>query len=243
MRVIGLIVVVVLISFHYSFSQTAVPTQVRAQLTLAGLGSGLTKGDILYGVPLPPGRVVGDTYLNNSWNPAKIMLYGGKVIEGFAVKYDVKEEMLEIRGRNGIKLLEARRVQTLVWADSASGEQRFFVNAGEYREDGAPLTGLLEVISDGDLPLFKKTFVVQKDPTYVPAFNAGTRDTKIMKKEKFYFSKTKNLTKVGGKKTLLTAFGDHSDEVEQFMKSNKLSTNEDDLERIFEFYNSKVQVN
>src|SRR5689334_8425733 len=133
MRVIRLIIVL-LIACQYSFSQTAVPTQIRAKMTLEGLGNGLSKGDLLYGVPLPPGNVIGDAYLNKTWNPAKIFMYGGKVIDGFAVRYDIKNEVLEIKARNGIKILETRLIQTLVWADSTSGEQTFFVNAAEYRE-------------------------------------------------------------------------------------------------------------
>lgn len=241
MRVISFLIVF-LIFVQSAFSQAAIPQAMRAQFTLEGLGDGLSKGDLLYGVPLPAGRVLGDSYLQESWNPAKILIYGNdKIIEGFAVKYDIKAQILEIKARNGIKILEAHRIKTLVWLDSATNQQQFFVNAKEYTEDGAPLSGLLEVISDGSIPLLKRTLILEKDPTYVPAFNAGSRDTKLMKKDKFYFSKNRMLTKIGSRKSLLPAFGDRSNEMEEFMKSKKLSMGEDDLAQIFEFYNSKFQ--
>jgi len=60
--------------FLDSFGQWAIPAQMRAENTLDRLSSKntMSASDILYGVPLPPGSVVGDDYLDKKWNMATI---------------------------------------------------------------------------------------------------------------------------------------------------------------------------
>src|SRR5688500_16459670 len=81
------------------FGQNAIPANMRAQFTLDQLNqNGLATGDVLYGVAPPPGRVVGDTYIDKKWNIGKILLYEKeKVIQGYPVRYDIKGDLLEIK--------------------------------------------------------------------------------------------------------------------------------------------------
>src|SRR5688572_30772325 len=110
----------------FSFSQTVVPPQLRAQMTFDRLTDydGLGKGDVLYGIPLPPGKTIGDSYLDPKWNAAAIMLYeNDKLIEGYPVRFNISDDMLEIKSRYGIKVLEARKVKSMVWIDSITQAQ------------------------------------------------------------------------------------------------------------------------
>ena len=227
-----------------SIAQTAVPDALRARFTIERLisGTGLSKSDLMYGIPLPPGSVVGDTYLDKKWNLSEIILYeNDRVIEGYPIKYDIKGEMIEISARNGIKVIEARKIHTFAWIDSLIQTKHFFVNAKEYRLDGSPLTGFLEVVSDGQVPLFKRTVIYERAPDYVPALDMGTRDTRILKKEVFYMRKGKDLKKIGSRRSLLSELGTHADDVEQYIKVNNLDLDkENHLIRVFDYYNSKL---
>lgn len=232
----------VLVQFE-AFSQWAIPVQMRAENTLDRLSDkgGLSNSDILYGVPMPPGNVIGDNYLDKKWNKANILLYQSEaVIEGYPVKYDVKSDLIEIKTNAGIKILDVKKIKNIVWVDSVSSAPHYFVNAGEFKKEGVPSKGLVEVLVDGTLPLVKKTELFVKKPTYNAALDVGTRDTKIYPKETIYFVKDGEMLKVKGKKDVMGAAGDRANEIESFIKSNKLNVNKEaDLKKVFEFLNSK----
>lgn len=225
------------------FGQWAIPAQMRAENTLDRLSDkgGLSNSDILYGVPLPPGSVIGDNYLDKKWNKANILLYQTEtIIEGYPVKYDVKSDLIEIKTNVGIKVLDVKKVKNLVWVDSISSAPHYFVNAGEFKKEGVPSKGLLEVLVDGTLPLVKKTEFFVKKPTYNAALDVGTRDTKIYPKETTYFVKEGEMIKVKGKKDIAAAAPERAKEVETFIKVNKLNVNKEaDLIKVFEFLNAK----
>ncbi len=225
------------------FGQWAIPAQMRAENTLDRLSDkgGLSNSDILYGVPLPPGKVIGDNYLDKKWNKANILLYQSEtVIEGYPIKYDIKSDLVEIKTNAGIKILDIKKIKNIVWVDSITSIPHYFVNAGEFKREGVPSRGLLEVLVDGNIPLVKKTELFVKKPTYNAALDVGTRDTKIYPKETNYYVKDGEMIKVKGKKDISAAAADRANEVESFIKVNKLNVNkETDLIRVFEILNSK----
>src|SRR3990170_1363664 len=106
-----------LISFGYA--QSVVPNNIRAANTLDRLvEDGLSNADMLYGFPLPEGKIIGDTYLETQWKAASILLYDkDKLIEGFPARYDIYLNELEIKAKNGIKVLKGDKVKSFVWMD------------------------------------------------------------------------------------------------------------------------------
>jgi len=237
-----LVLLSILLQFQV-FGQWAIPAQMRAENTLDRLSDkgGLSNSDILYGVPLPPGKVIGDNYLDKKWNKANILLYQSEtVIEGYPIKYEIKSDLVEIKTNAGIKILDIKKIKNIVWVDSVTLIPHYFVNAGEFKREGVPSRGLLEVLVDGTIPLVKKTELFVKKPTYNAALDVGTRDTKIYPKETTYYVKEGEMIKVKGKKDIPAAAADRANEVESFIKVNKLNVNkETDLIRVFEFLNAK----
>jgi hypothetical protein len=226
-----------------TFGQAAIPPQLRAENTLDRMSAknSLSGSDILYGLPVPPGSTIGDNYLNKEWNQATFLLYQSeKMIEGYPAKYDIQSDLFEVKTTNGIKILDGSKVKNTVWIDSLTSRPHYFINGKEYQIEGVPSSGILEILVDGAFPLFKKTELYVKEPTYNVAFDVGSRDKKILQKETIFSGKDKDLVKLKNKKDVLAAAGDRANEVESFIKSNKLSVNkEGDLIRVFEFLNSK----
>jgi len=233
------------ISFTHisSFAQWAIPTNMRAENTLDRLSDkgGLSRSDLLYGIPMAPGNVIGDNFLDKKWNKATILIYQSEtMIEGHPVKYDIKSEVIEIKTNAGIKILRGDKVKNMVWVDSLTSEPHYFINASEFKKEGVESRGLLEVIVDGDLPLLKKTEIYVKQPTYNAAMGSGSKDTKIFQKEVFLYSSDKNLLDINSKKDVLAAAGDRKAEVETFIKENKINTNKlPGLKKVFELLNGK----
>ena len=236
---IGLAIVVLSLPV-ISHGQWAMPQVMRSQMTLNRISEkGITMNDLLYGVPLTGGGVTGTVYLDNKWNAATLMLYeDDRLLEGYYVKYNLKDNEVEVKARNGIKVIEAAKLRSFVWKDSLTGETRSFVNGKEFREDSIPLTTMLEVLVDGPLPLVGKTTVNVKDPTYVVAFDVGSRETQIRKKTAWYYVRDQSILKITNKKRLLEVFGERSAEMDKYIKINQLPVNDQEgLVRIFQHYN------
>jgi len=73
-------------------AQNTLPDQIRIRQTLDGLSDlgGLSQNDMLYGIDIEPGRLLGDYYLDSKWNKASLLLYeSDRMIDGYYVKYDI----------------------------------------------------------------------------------------------------------------------------------------------------------
>jgi len=196
---------------------------------------------MLYGIPLPEGKVVGDTYLSTEWKRSVILLYdNNKLIEGFPVRYDIKSDDLEVKGRSDIKVLEGRKIKSFMWIDSSRSEPYYFVNAKDFKVGGVPLTGFFEVLADGNSPLFKKVNISVKKADYNVTLNMGSRDDKILKNSTYYFADGNRVSEIpGSKKKFLQLLKSKADEVESYMDENGLSIKkEEELVAIFKYYNS-----
>jgi hypothetical protein len=237
---------VLLASISSCYAQAVVPPNIRATNTLDNLSdmTRLGNGDLIYGIPIDEGKVVGDTYLNTHWQYGNILLYEKEqLIEGFPVRYDIRLDELEVKARNGVKVLMGNKVRSFVWADSVTKVQSYYVNAGDFKDDdNVAYTGFFQVLSDGALPLFKKTVIDIKKADYNVQLNVGSHDDKILKKSDYYTMKDKQVVELpSGKKKLVAMFPDKSEEVEKFIRDSDLAVNrEDHLRLIFEYYNSLV---
>lgn len=228
------------------FSQ-AIPQNVRTQMSMDRLArmNFSTNENAVIGLAAPPGRVLGDTYLDKKWNMGTVMIADkGTVVEGYPMKYDMKGQNVEIKTVGGIRLLDVRKVGHLVWLDSITQQAHYFVNASKYKHDDVPMIGLMEVLVDGEKSLFKKTKLNVKQPTYVAALDVGSRDTEIYKKSVFCYNNGQDVVEIKSKKKFIEGLGDHGADIEKYIKDNRLDVkSESDLRHIFEFYNSKVQAN
>jgi hypothetical protein len=242
MRIIAILILN--LSAQYLLAQSAIPNQIRATNTIARLSDadGLGRNDLMLGIPMPPGRVIGDTYLDRKWNPGSLLLADSEqMIEGFPIKYDISLDRIEIMAKNGVKVIEGKKIKSMVWKDSITNLPRYFVTARDFKMDGVGLTGFVEVLSDGTTPLLKRTTIVEKQPDYVPALDVGSRDKKILRREMFFYPLSGELIKITNKKTLLSACGDQADDVDSYIKVNKLNVNKEyGLTKTFEYYNSKT---
>jgi hypothetical protein len=220
-----------------------IPSNVRATNTIERLtdSNGLGTNEMMYGIPLPEGKVIGDTYLSTQWKRSVILLYeNNKLLEGYPVRYDINADELDVRGVNGVKVLAGKKVKSFVWIDSARKEPYYFVNAKDYKEDGVPLIGFFEVLVDGTSPLFKKINITVKKADYNVTLSVGSRDDKILKNPAYYLAEDNKVYEIpASKKKFLPLLKRNASQVEAYMESNGLSPKkEEDLLLIFKYYNS-----
>ena len=220
-----------------------VPKNIRATNTLDNLfdGSGLANTENLWGIPLEPGAVVGNAYLNPEWKRTALSLYDAeKVLKGYLTRYEIDRDQFEIKTTFGIKVLSGKKVRSFVWMDSLTKTPHFFVNGHDFKPAaGVPVTGFFEVLVEGDLTLLSRTKVVVKKPTYNQQLDMGNRDTRIEKRTEFYYMDNNLLHELPStKKKIILVFEDHAEALQDFVKVNNLSWSEEQhLKYIFEHYN------
>ena len=236
-------IILLLITALHALGQSVVPPNIRATNTLEKLFdyNGIDEGDILYGIPLPEGKVVGDTYMDTHWRNANVMLYEKeKLIEGFPMRYDIHLDELEFKSKSGIKVLAGSKVKSFVWADSITRTPAYFINGKSFRnEDDVPYTGFFEVLEEGSVSLLKKTYISVRKADYNVAMNVGSRDDKILKKNRYYVLKENRLVELpSSRKKFLSIFNDNP-RLDEYIRQNSLSvTDEHDLKLIMSQYNS-----
>ena len=243
----NLVAILVLLVFAYKcYAQAVVPPNVRASNTLDRLKESRDFGsaDILYGIPLPEGKTIGDTYLDTHWKNSSILLYENeKLIEGFLIRYDIMTDEVEVKSKKGIKILKGIKIKSFVWVDSVTKAPDYFVNAKDFKdESNVPYSGFFQVLTEGSLPLFKKTEIDIKKADYNIQFNVGSHDDRILKKSEFYTLKDKLVIELPfSKKKIIALFGDKSELMEEFIKESDLSIAKgDQLKIIFDHYDSLV---
>lgn len=198
----------------------------------------LPVGQILTGMSTSSeSEIVGDPYWDNHWGKSSLLLYkDDELVEGYITRYDIYKDEFEFKLSNDIRVMNGSKVKNIVWIDSLTNKTRYLVNGKEYKEEGISLTGFLEILVDDEVALFKRLKIEVLKPDFNPALNVGSKDTRILKKESYYFNSGESLIRIKSKKSLDALGPKYEQRVNQFMKTNNIKfNNEGDLTRLFQF--------
>ncbi|MBL7843656.1 MAG: hypothetical protein JNK44_07315 [Cyclobacteriaceae bacterium] len=198
----------------------------------------LPVGQILTGMSTPSvSEIVGNPYWDTHWGKSSLLLYkNDELVEGYVTRYDIYKDEFEFRLTNDVRVMSGSKVKNVVWIDSVTNKPRYLINGREYKEDGAPLSGFVEVLVEAKVALFKHIKIEVLKPDFNPALNVGSKDTRILKKESFYFNSGESLIRIKSKKSLDALGSKYEQRINQFMKTNNIKlNNESDLVRLFQF--------
>ncbi len=200
----------------------------------------IRSGSIPSVMPAAAPEVKGDVYLTPDYRITTFVLYDNeKLIEGFASKYDINKNEFDILTHQGVRVLPGNKVKSLVWMDSLTKQPQYFFNYQDVKnEEGVPYLGFFQLLSDGTMPLLKKTELIFRKADFNPALNVGSKDHRYIKKPHYYTIKDSKMIVIPGKKIYLL-FADHQDEAQKFIKKNSLDLSmENHLAALFDYYNS-----
>jgi hypothetical protein len=202
------------------------------------IGAGTTS---LLGMPMRGADVIGDTYLFADWRQSNIMLYDDdKLIENYAVRYDMKDDNVEFKFGNEVRVLKGNRVKSFVSIDSVSKTPSYFMNGKDFvNKDNTPFDGFMQVMSDGYMPLLKRYEMYIKQPDFNIALNVGSIDYKIIKRLEYYYMQDGKLHLLpSGRGAILNVFGEDKGKMKEFMKLNNVQVSEEHhLSATFDYYN------
>lgn len=225
-----------------SFCQ-AVNQYVKSNNFLMRLGRNNGKigiGDVFVNLPSANdgGEVVGDPYWDFHWGSSALELYNRKqLIENYLTRYDIRQHEFEFKFDNDIKVLRGDLVKTVIWKDSLTQQPRYLVNAKDYREDNVQLLGFFEVLVDSTNSLFKKVYLEILKPDFSPALNVGSKNTRIIKKENYYYNINREVYKIKSAKSFDILFQDKKVPMNNFIKKERIKFNrESDLVKVFNYF-------
>lgn len=224
----------------------AIQKTIRANniTTLFNERPNMLGGNMIYGIPPEPKKLVGTSYIDDKWNAASILLYRDQeMLEGFRARYNVISNMFELMEpeNNLVSIMPGLRIQNIVWVDSAYKVPRYFVNGMDFKEEGAPISGFFEVLVDGELPLMRRTKIILKESNYNQALMVGERDDQLLKRNFYYFLEGEEVVELQkNRKKFYAVFGDLAEEMEQFANDNSLNHREPNhIFQLFTYYNSQ----
>jgi hypothetical protein len=228
-----------LLSQPEALGQNSASQTVRATNTLMRIGSGnsFSPTDMIQMMPSSSVSTVdGNPYWDERWGASSVLLYDKPTPnDGWYTRYDIRSDEFEFLVNKQIKVAKGSVIKNVVWVDSLTQKTRFLVNAKDYKLDGVPLLGFIEVLVDGDQQLIKRIELQVLKPNYNEAMSTGSKNSKITKKELFYYSDNGELFEIKSRKSLAPLFGEQSEQMSSFIKEEKLKTGrESDLVRIFE---------
>lgn len=172
------------------------------------------------------------------WHEGKIVLVEGDTLKGM-VKYDMQQDLVQytIMDRKA-EVFTARKVLFFeIFDESIKKYRRFFTlpfaTTTGYR---APL--FFELLEEGKMTLLARELLEYKTPSSPYYFGSYQR---LVLTYKYFFLKENGTVEefAGTKNDLLDLMGKKSDEVEKYMRTNRLKFDDkQDLSRIVAYYNS-----
>jgi hypothetical protein len=173
---------------HRLAAQTAsaIPDNVRASYNIDRMGDGIIN-EMIFGIPMPGPKLLGDTYIDGEWRKGKVLLYGQEKFVGvYPLRYDLDRQEMEVQHTGSIRVIPGNKVRSFV-SVQADGSNAVFVNVKEYKFHESPaIDGFLRVVHDGTIGLLSAMVIEVKKPDYNEALNVGSRDYKVYKRENFY---------------------------------------------------------
>jgi hypothetical protein len=227
----------------------AMPTHIGEMSTYVGDGFGqhraITPDEVDYSANAP----IGTTFLTDDWNKGTIFFTLNRKLEDQQFQFDIELNQFLLKGDEDLEELSDARVVNGVNVmafvmNNKGGDTRQFLNSmnSGFKVNGVPLLGFVEMLTNGNITLFRKLETSVIKASYNVALNAGTKQDKIVKKEVYYLKKkdSNELMEVSRKtKDNLAFLGTQQDKVKAYMKENKLRFNKgDEIIQIIEYYNT-----
>jgi len=229
-----------------SFAQLSEGSKINAN---TGVGLNSSKAGVFWNSATTAPNMIGQFYLDSLWHEGNVKFtsvipqFGGgstDTLNGILIRYNVLNDQLEVladKSKNDIRVIQGNNLKNFTVKLSENDVLKFD-NAATFRSD-KELGGFFETLVNGRLSLMKHYRAKTIKPTYNAGFGTGEKNTIVSVVGEYYVVSNGKLEKINqSKKALISLMKDRESEVENYIKSSGLNfKSEDDLVRLFEFYN------
>ncbi len=200
----------------------------------------LNRAPALKEMPVAPPEVEGSSYLNEEWLLGNIEIKRNNIIEDVPIRYDIKNQSLEIKYDGQVKICPLDRIHNFSYLNFEGNQFKYF-NTSEVNNIRFDLPkGICRILVNDNTKLIKYIYAETIKSNYNVALAIGDPNHKIVIKETPFAIANDEVYEV---KSTLKAnsniFGTKTELIKSFAKKNKLKfTDDEDLIQIFEYYNS-----
>lgn len=172
------------------------------------------------------------------WHEGKIVLLEGDTLKG-QMKYDLQQDMLQYY--NAEKKIEAyspRKVLYFEIFDNTVRRYRQFFALPYAKSSGYLSPIFFELLAEGKLTLLSREALETR--TYNSPYYVGSYSRTVLVNKYFFMTEEGEITPfTGNKNDLLDLMNKRAEEVEKYMRTNRLNVEEKyDFAKIVEYYNS-----
>lgn len=172
------------------------------------------------------------------WHEGKIALVSGDTLKGL-VKYDLQQDLVQYTFRDQQpEVFTARKVLFFEIFEEAIHKYRRFYALPFTTPNGYRSTIFFELLEEGKMTLLAREFLEYK--SYSSPYFVGSYSRLVLDYKYFFLKEDATIEEfVGSKNDLLDLMGNKAEEVEKYIKANRLKVDDkQDLTRIVDYYNS-----
>jgi len=174
----------------------------------------------------------GTPYLAETFDSANVYTLKG-VFAGLPMRYNIHYDYLEFKKKDVIYILDpALNITRVDFKDYS-----FVVEKSE--AGGKMKLGFFVLLDSGKVTLLAKKNVSYRDPQPAKAMQDATPATYSKQKDEYYYKiGSGQPIEISSVKKMIDDFPDKHDELEQFVRKEKISKNDEDLVKLVRYYNS-----
>lgn len=172
------------------------------------------------------------------WHDGKIVLVAGDTLKGL-IKYDLQQDLVQYNGKRGnIEAFTARKVLFFEIFDTTIGQYRQFFALPYSATSGYRAPVFFELLAEGKMTLLTRESLEYR--TYTSPYYFGSYNRLVLVYKYYMLDEKGIISEFIGKKTdLLNLMGKRAQDVEDYMKENKLKVEDrNDIVKIVAYYNS-----
>ncbi|MVM41944.1 hypothetical protein GO730_36900 [Spirosoma sp. HMF3257] len=235
------------VSVHSAFSQIQPETMSQATRDRINTTNMIISNNLtLLTVKGPPGQLIGDPYLDTTWQAGNVKFYNRLGVSlttdslaGVPVRLDLSANEIEVKaGATDIRAVKATAIR-YVDINNSFGSASRYMNVHEYQGDTESLKGFFEQVVTGKLDLLLYPSVYIQKANFNMALNTGNKDDELVKKMDWYVARNKKATKFSpGRKAILELMADKKEQLDAFLKTEKPDLkSRSGLIAVFSYYN------
>ena len=182
--------------------------------------------------------VVAQQFPSDLWHEGKIILLEGDTLKG-NIKYDLQQDLVQYgMADQRTTAFSARKVLFFEIFDTSVRKYRQFFALPFTTTSGYKAPVFFELLEEGKMTLLSRESVEYR--TYSSPYYMGSYSRLVLVYKYYFLDEKGNISEfTGNKNDLLDLMNKKSDEVEKYIKANKLKFDDKyDFARIVAYYNS-----
>jgi hypothetical protein len=173
------------------------------------------------------------------WHDGKVVLESGDTLRG-QVKYDLRQDVIQFTDKKGtVEAFTARKVLFCEIFDKTIEQYRQFYSLPYNATSGYRTPIFFELLAEGKLTVLCRENL-ENQTTSSPYYYGGTYSRVILVYKYYLLKENGDIVDFSTRKSdFMQTMGKYADNVNDFMKDNKLKLdNKEDLPKIISYYNS-----